>query len=156
MRSTSDRLDTSNIFLALCLVVFVGFLIDTYDMEEASSYLLPRLVCVLGLVVGTVKLIASFLRPRRNQTEKDGGEHGAGLPVAYAILFAAGYFLATPWLGFVLSTAIAMLAFSYLMRFPRKKLALVLSIAIPLLLHLVFVRLLQASLPAGILGSLFS
>jgi len=156
VRSTSGRLDTSNIFLALCLVVFIVFLIDTHDMEEASSYLLPRLVCILGLVVGSIKLIASYLRPPRNETEDEEGEDGAGLPVAYAILFAAGYFLATPWLGFVLSTAIAMLAFSHLMRFPRKKLALVLSIAIPMLLHLVFVRLLQASLPAGILGSLFS
>lgn len=158
MRSTSSLrrslLDTGNIFLVLCVVLFVVFLVNTYDMEEASSYLLPRMVCVFGLVVGSIKLVASCLGPRERDIDNGEGESGAGVPVAYSIAFVAIYFLATPWLGFILSTATAILAFSYLMRFPRKGLAVVLSIAIPVTLHLTFVTLLRASLPAGIIENL--
>jgi Tripartite tricarboxylate transporter TctB family len=155
VRSTSDRLDTSNLFLALCLVVFVVFLVDSYDMEEASSYLLPRLVCVFGLVVGSIKLLVGYAKPRRVNDEASQNESGTkGLHIAYSIAFVAAYFFSTLLLGFILSTAIAMLAFSYLTKFPRKKLAVALSVAIPLILHLAFVTLLQASLPAGVVEKL--
>ena len=124
-------------------------------MEEASSYLLPRMVCLFGLVVGLLKLVVSFRMPRSAEIEASEEEAEAkGLHVPYSIAFVVAYFLATLWLGFILSTAVAMLAFSYLMNYPRRTLAVVLSIAIPLILHLAFVTLLQASLPSGIVERL--
>ena len=134
----------------VCLV----FLVSTYDMEEASSYVLPRLVSVLGLVVGTFTVIVALIRGKALEAVPRGGAEAHGLHVMYSILFAVAYFLACRWLGFILSTFVAMLAFSYLLRFPRKKLAVVLAIAVPLILHLAFVTLLQASLPAGIVEHL--
>ena len=159
MRSTSrdprQLFDTSNVFLGLSVVLFVVFLVNTYEMEEASSYLLPRMLCVLGIVVGSIKLFGDYLKPRRvgpNASEEES--EGKGLHIGYSIVFAGAYFFSTLWLGFILATAIAILAFTYLMKFPRKKLAIVLSVAIPLILHLAFVTLLSASLPAGIVESL--
>ena len=159
MRSTStDRrrlFDTSNVFLGLSVAFFVVFLLNTYEMEEASSYLLPRMLCIFGIVVGSIELFAGYLKPRRVDPEASEDESEAkGLHIGYSIVFVAAYFFSTLWLGFILATAIAILAFSYLMKFPRKKLAIVLSVAIPLTLHLAFVTLLQASLPAGIVESL--
>ncbi len=163
MRSTStDRrrlFDTSTVFLGLSVVLFVVFLVNTYEMQEASSFLLPRMLCIFGIVVGSVKLFVGYLKPRG--VDPDAGEEASeedsgakGLHVGYSIVFVAAYFFSTLWLGFILATALAILAFSYLMKFPRKRLAIVLSVAIPLILHLAFVTLLQASLPAGIVESL--
>ncbi len=163
MRSTStDRrrlFDTSTVFLGLSVVLFVVFLVNTYEMEEASSYLLPRRLCIFGIVVGSIKLFVGYLKPRRvdpDASEETGEEESEakGVHIAYSIVFVAAYFFSTLWLGFILATAIAILAFSYVMKFPRKKLAIVLSVVIPLILHLAFVTLLQASLPAGIVESL--
>jgi len=157
VRSTSSSrrqlLDTGNIFLALCVFFFAICLANTFGMEEASSYLLPRLVCAFGAAVGSARLIFTFWKGAPETESEEEGE-ARGLRVGYSILFVTIYFLATQWLGFILSTAIAMLAFSYLMSYPRKKLAVVLSIVIPLALHLAFVTLLQASLPAGLVENL--
>ena len=128
--------------MGLSVAFFVIFLVNTYELEEASSYLLPRMLCVLGIVVGSIKLFAGYLKPRRvgpDASEKES--EGKGLHIGYSIVFAAAYFFSTLWLGFILATGIAILAFSYLMKFPRKKLAIVLSVAIPLTLHLAFVTL---------------
>ena len=163
MRSTStDRrrlFDTSTVFLGLSVVLFVVFLVNTYEMQEASSFLLPRVLCIFGIVVGSVKLFVGYLKPWR--VDPDAGEEASeeeseakGLHIGYSIVFVAAYFFSTLWLGFILATALAILAFSYLMKFPRKKLAIVLSVVIPLILHLAFVTLLQAPLPAGIVESL--
>ena len=124
-------------------------------MEEASSYLLPRMVCVFGFIVSLLKLFVAYLKPPRAEADTNEERSEAkGLHIAYSIVFVAAYFLATLWLGFILSTAVAIIAFSYLMSYPRKTLAAVLSIAIPLTLHLAFVTLLQAPLPTGIIERL--
>lgn len=124
-------------------------------MEEASSYLLPRMVCVFGFVVSLLKLVVAYLKTGSAEADKnEGGSEAKGVHVASSIVFVAAYFLATLWLGFILSTAVAIIAFSYLMSYPRKTLAVVLSIAIPLMLHLAFVTLLQAPLPSGIVERL--
>lgn len=154
MRSTRFLLDTGNIFLGLCVVVFVVFLVDTYDMEEASSYLLPRMVCVFGIVVGSIKLLVGYAKPLGDDGASEDASGAKGLHIGYSIAFVAAYFFSTLWLGFILATAVAMLAFSYLMKFPRKRVAIALSIAIPLILHLAFVTLLQASIPAGVVEKL--
>jgi hypothetical protein len=151
--------DTSNVFLGLSVAFFVVFLVNTYEMEEASSYLLPRMLCIFGIVVGSIKLFVGNLKPRRvdpdaSEEASEEESEGKGLHIGYSIVFVAAYFFSTLWLGFILATAIAVLAFSYLMKFPRKKLAIVLSVAIPLILHLAFVTLLSASLPAGIVENL--
>ena len=108
-----------------------------------------------GIVVGSITLFVDNLKPRRADPRSGEEEREEkGLHIAYSIVFVAAYFFSTLWLGFILATSLAILVFSYLMKFPRKKLAIALSVAIPLILHLAFVTGLQASLPAGIIESL--
>ena len=134
--------------------MFALFLQASYQMEEASSYLLPRALGVLGIVVASIQLALGYVKPHE-ETNEEGSER-QGIHVLYSIGFAAAYFYVIPLLGFVLSTSLAIVAFGYVMRFPRKKLVAILAVVIPVVLHLTFVELLKASLPVGIVGALLS
>jgi hypothetical protein len=144
--------DLSNLFLLGCLLVFALFLWLSYQMEEASSYLLPRALAVFGIVATMADLARAFFRPREGVDE--GAHDTKGIPVLASTAFAAVYFFAIPWLGFVLATALAIVGFSFIMGFPRKTLVAILAVAVPVLLHLTFVELLKAPLPGGFGGAL--
>lgn len=142
--------DVGNLFLLGCLLFFALFLRASYQLEEVSSYLLPRGLAILGMVVASMRLGLGFWKPH----EETGGEgrEREGIHVLASFVFAATYFYLTPLLGFVLSTSLAIVAFGYLMRFSSKKLVVGLAVVIPVVLHLTFVELLKAPLPAGIAG----
>lgn len=158
MRSTSPAWrgffgDISNVFLMMCLLVFAFFLHASYQMEEASSYLLPRALGAVGLVLASIHLVLGYRRPL-DETNEQLSER-TGIHVVLSIVFAAAYFYTIPLLGFVLSTSLAIMAFSYVTKFPKKKLVAILAVVIPVVLHLTFVELLKASLPAGFWATLF-
>lgn len=146
--------DISNVFLIVCLFVFALFLQASYQIEEASSYLLPRALGIFGIVVASIQLALGYWK-HPEETSEERSER-KGIHILSAVVFAAAYFYVIPLLGFVLSTSLAIVGFGYLTKFPRKKLVAVLAVVIPVVLHLTFVELLKASLPAGILGALFS
>ena len=149
-------LDLNNSFLIICLLLFSVFLIKTYQMEDVSSYLLPRMLCIFGIVVILIMIISGYLKTDAvNDKKKEAIDQKTGIHIGYSIAFATAYFFITRTLGFMLTTCIAIIAFSCLMRFQNKKLLLILSAAIPLILHYAFVVLLKASLPAGIVENLF-
>ena len=146
----------NNIFLGLCLILFSIFLIDSYKLEDVSSFLLPRMVCIFGIVMIIIMLISGYLKPdgalKEDAKEKD---RTTGISPGYTFAFAVAYFLLTRFVGFLLATCMAIICFSYMMKFKNKKLVFVLSVIIPLALHLAFVTLLKASLPAGVIENLF-
>jgi len=146
----------NNIFLALCFILFSVFLINTFQMEDASSYVLPRMLCIFGLVVILIMVVSAVFQKKTTQTDKPGGESGKkeGLAIGYSIAFAAAYFFMTNVLGFMLTTCLAIIAFSFIMGYQNKKIIILLSMIIPLILHLAFVTLLKASLPQGIVENL--
>ena len=144
--------DIGNLFLASCVLVFALFLRASFQMEATSSYLLPRALAIFGLVVASIQLALGYWKP--HQTKEELGER-KGIHVFLAVGFAAAYFYIIPLLGFVLSTSLAIVAFGYVTRFPRKRLVAILAVVIPLVLHLTFVELLKASLPSGIVGANF-
>ena len=77
-----------------------------------------------------------------------------GIHVFYAILFSIVYFILTKYLGFILTTMLAIWTFSILLRFPNKLLVFIVGLLLPIVLHLGFVTLLKINLPAGIPESL--
>lgn len=152
MRSNSGRLgDVSLLFLLVCLVVFAVALKVSFDMTEASAYLLPRFVALAGLLVTAIELVVVYRTPR-DATREETNER-KGLPILHSIGFTVVYFSLVPLLGFLLATALAIVAFGYVTRFPRKKLVAILAVVVPVVLHLTFVELLKAPLPAGILAA---
>jgi hypothetical protein len=137
--------------LLACLLVFALVLKASYGMAEASAYLLPRVVALAGLVVTSIELAVCYSKPRAATQQ---ASETKGLHVLASIGFTAVYFSVVPLLGFLLATALAIAAFGYLTRFPRKKLVAVLAVVVPIVLHVTFGELLKAPLPAGVLGGL--
>jgi len=144
-----------NIFLGLGLILFSVFLVDSYNLKDASSFLLPRMVSIFGIAMIVIMLISGYLKAdgavKENNKEKDPKE---GIPAAYTFAFAVAYFFLTRLMGFMLATGIAIICFSYIMKFENKKMVVFLSVIIPLALYLAFVTLLKAPLPAGVIENL--
>lgn len=146
----------NNIFLVVCFLLFMGFFINTFQMEDASSYMLPRMLCIFGLVVITIMVVSAVFKAETVEISKnETADQKGGLSIGYSITFVVVYFSMTNVLGFILTTCLAIISFSYIMRYQNKKIIIVLSIVIPLILHLAFVTLLKASLPSGIVEHLF-
>jgi len=156
MKSKENKIlrffNLDNGFLLVCLAVFCVFLLQTLQMKHASGYLLPRLLCVSGIIFIGIMILSG--QAKRGGRIAAAAEEKKGMHPGFAMLFAAGYFAATYFLGFILATGIAMIAFSYLMKYRNKVLAFVLAVAIPFALHFAFVTFLQATLPRGIVESL--
>lgn len=145
----------NHIFLGVCFALFSVFLISTYRMEDASSYMLPRILCVFGLVMIVIMVVSSTLKTDRvKSTRSEAPASREGLAVGYSIAFAIGYFFLTNLLGFILATALAVVAFSFLMKYENRKIIVLLAALIPLILHLAFVTLLKSSLPEGVIERL--
>ena len=85
---------------------------------------------------------------------KDKKEKPKGINVLYTILFTLAYFFLMRPLGFILTTAIAIVAFSFLMKSRERVVVIIVAVLLPIALHLLFVSLLKVSLPQGIVESI--
>lgn len=141
-----------NAFLIVCLTLFSVFLIKTFQMKHVSAFLLPRILCISGIVFIIIMIISSHFKKVDRVADKV--EQEKGIHPGFAMSFAGGYFFITYFLGFILSTCIAIIAFSYMMKFQNKKIVFILSVMIPFTLHFAFVTFLQATLPRGIIENL--
>jgi magnesium-transporting ATPase (P-type) len=154
-KKTAHLFTLNNIFLVFCLILFSVFLINTYQMKDASSYMLPRMLCIFGIVIIGIMIISAVFKVDSVKTPKnEAPAQKAGLKIGYSIAFAVAYFFMTNLLGFILATGLAIIAFSYLMGYQNKKIIVLLSVIIPLILHLAFVTLLKSSLPSGLVENL--
>jgi hypothetical protein len=147
-----QRFNLGNSFLIVCFVLFSVFLIDTFQMEYASSYLLPRMLCIFGLVVIILMFATGSIK--RSRATNDKQEERSGVQPGIAVIFTAVYFFGALFLGFILATTIAFIVFAYMMKYQKKLVAYILSIIIPFVLHIAFVNLLKAPLPSGVIEKL--
>jgi uncharacterized membrane protein YccC len=64
MKITKDHLkkfiDLDTVFSATITVFFLVIFITTLTMEEMTTYLLPRLLGTLGIIIGLAALIVKF------------------------------------------------------------------------------------------------
>lgn len=145
----------NNILLVFCFLLFLVFLINTFQMKDASSFMLPRMLCIFGLAVIAIMIISAVFKANTGEKSKNEvSDQKGGLVIGYSIAFVAVYFFMANVLGFILTTCLAIILFSYIMGYQNKKIALLFSMVIPLVLHLAFVSLLKASLPSGIVENL--
>jgi hypothetical protein len=147
-----QRFNLGNSFLIVCFVLFCVFLIDTFRMEHASSYLLPRAVCITGLVAISIIFARGLIKPSRATDEKQ--EKKSGVQLGTAVIFTAVYFVGASFLGFILASMIAFIVFASMMKYQKKQVVYILAIVVPFALHIAFVNLLKAPLPRGIVERL--
>ena len=147
--------DSDFVVTMICFVLFGMFFAGSYRLEDSTSYMLPRILSIFGITIILMMIITAYFKTGAGKKkEKESKEEKTGIHVGYTIAFSAVYFFVIPLLGFILTTLLAIIAFSYLVKFQHRKLIVILAIIIPLILHLAFVTLLKASLPAGIIEKL--
>jgi len=152
-------LTVDTVFVVLVTVFFLVMFIETFSIFEmggVSSALLPRLLCIAGFIICSIILIIKILSPtgkNQKETDDDGSVAGTqmGINLVYSALFTIGYFCLVPLLGFILTTIIATVTFSFLMGYRKKITTVVVAIVTTLLLYTIFSTLLEVSLPQGII-----
>ena len=146
----------NNIFLMFCLFLVLILLINTFQMKNVSTYLLPRLLCIFCLTAIIVSLAIEYFKLINQSDVKEKKDLPQGLNIFYVVVFAGAYFVLIPVLGFVLATSAALIIFSYLSGYKTKKIIYPVAVLLPVVFHYLFVSLLQVRLPAGFLDSLLS
>ena len=160
------------LFLAVVLVVLVGYTWMAFqEMEWVTAAgrigagFFPRVIGVLGIVV-TVISLAQALRVRRGDEgaalEEDVGaspedEFGSAdlgrHPAALIVMVVASVVLVATLtsLGAVLASALFLFAMLWYLNREHLVVNVVLSVALPLALYLLFQTFLNAGLPSGVL-----
>ena len=146
----------SNIFLIFCLFLVSILLINTFQMKNVSTYLLPRLLSFFCVTTIIVSLVVDYFKPGNQSDANEKKDLHQGLNIFYTVAFAGVYFVLIPVLGFILTTSAALIIFSYLSGFKTKKIIYPVAVILPVFFHYLFVSFLQVRLPSGFLESLLS
>lgn len=138
------------LFLVACLIFFIMIFVDSYQLETVATYRLPRVLSGLGLAVTVAILIVKFNKIHaRAQELKTARKSFEGINFFLTMLLSAVYFFIIQYLGFILTTAIAIFGFSLLMRYKNKKIGLGVAVFLSLIIYFIFVNLLKVHLPMG-------
>jgi putative tricarboxylic transport membrane protein len=157
------QVTSRTIFFGLVLVVLVGYTKMAFELEWETAAgrigpgFFPRIVGILGLLIALGALVNS-LRPGvstdESAVEDEVGEGDLGRhPVPLLLIVAAsGVLLLTlTWLGAIVAGAIFMLGTLAFLNPGRWVTNVVLSVAVPVALYLLFQTALNAGLPPGLL-----
>lgn len=148
-------IDLETSFLAAVTLFFFTIFIKTFQMEPTGTQLLPRFLGVFGVITTLVLLAAKYHKIMKSGEQgKEVKRRGKGFAALYTAASVAIYFVTIRFLGFILATFIAVWGFTFMMRYKNKVAVALLSIGLPLALHLLFVSLLKVRLPQGLFESL--
>jgi len=160
--SSSRKLDiTAGLFFVI-IAALVAWVAIPYGVQEpkkvkflalSPSYY-PRLVSYCLLAFGIILILTRLLTKKAEELDSDSifQRNWAGILLCIITTLAVWY-ASLEYLGFVLSSALALFAL-LLLAGERKKIALVLIPSIlPLLLHLFFNKVANIPIPAGVLRS---
>ncbi len=130
------------------LFLYASWGLSVGTMQRPGAGLMPRLVA-LGLLASAALALLERVRPGAELDplpERDGARR-QGL----VLLVLAGYAVAIPLVGFLVSSAVAMSVIAWSLNDSRNvKRALVIGVTLAVVIDLVFRLLLDVSLPAGV------
>jgi putative tricarboxylic transport membrane protein len=154
------------LFLTVLLVILAVYTWMAFDLEwrtvagRIGPGFFPRIIGVLSLAITLWALVKSLLPGAVDDEEEIGGDEEAGeadlgkhpipliLVLAAAAIFLLFFFLP---LGAIVSCALFLAAVLFLLNRGSVVTNIVLSIAIPVLVYVLFQTLLNAGLPDGLL-----
>ena len=149
-----------NLVASLFLFLFcTGYAYSTYQLptraiENSTQPSFFPWVIVSFLFVLTISLLIQSLFDKN--TDKVKNKRTLGYQIsAYAAILSISYLIFLPILGFVLANILLFVGLMILYKEKRIIFVLTCSIAIPLLIFLIFKKVFSISLPVGILGGLF-
>ncbi len=140
----------SSVILGIGVLVFAG-LLEVYiipswvitpqnvNIAVLSPDFWPYIVAGMLAVGAVLLLLQYFLITRRtNPSDMDPPERGPTVRVGLIAVLMVCYYFILPILGMVWSSVLAYLAFVAIIGMPRKKMALAVSVILPLLLYAFF------------------
>ena len=149
-----------NLVASLFLFLFcAGYAYSTYQLptraiENSTQPSFFPWVIVVFLFVLTLSLLIQSLFYKN--TDKVENKKTLGYKIsAYACILSISYLILLPILGFVFANILLFGGLMILYKEKRAIFVLTYSIAIPLVIFLIFKKIFSISLPVGILGGLF-
>ena len=149
-----------NLVASLFLFLFcAGYAYTTYQLptraiENSTQPSFFPWVIVVFLFVLTLSLLLQSLFYKN--TDKVENKNILGYRIsAHASILSISYLIFLPILGFVLANILLFVGLMILYKEKRIIFILTCSIAIPLVIFLIFKKIFSISLPVGILGGLF-
>lgn len=137
----------SSIWLGVGIILFSGllflFLVPTWVITPKNVQILvlspdfwPYIVAGL-LAIGGVALLAQyfFFHARAGHTEESDETAGGIARIALVGVLMVVYYLILPYIGMVIGSVIAYMAFMGIIGFPRKASSIVVAIILPLILY---------------------
>ena len=151
---TPDRYrSTGSLLTTLALMSFAGLALwDTTGYVDADSFVFPRTIAGLLLVLGLVEIVRWLLKGNlRARAPEPGGSYPRRIGLVVVMLVAA---LAMPVAGFLLSALVSFMALMAVAMYdpwtPRRLLVYPLAgVGIVIGFYLVFSKVLLVPLPAG-------
>ena len=149
-----------NLVASLFLFLFcAGYAYSTYQLptraieNSTQPSFFPWLIVVFLFVLTLSLLIQSLFY---KNTDKVENKKTLGYKIsAYACILSISYLILLPILGFVFTNILLFGGLMILYKEKRAIFVLTYSIAIPLVIFLIFKKIFSISLPVGILGGLF-
>jgi hypothetical protein len=168
-----QEIRTGLFFLALAALYLAGsFSISSFDPfgnSPMSSKAIPQLIGGLMAFLSIIHIVGNALKPKEPQKDDEtvqkagtAGKRRFGLDrssrlMLFSVLFICVYIFFFTRLGFILSTALFLLAEIFLLIPAEKRkswavFVVCFSVVLPVLLYLLFTKPLSMFLPVGLLG----
>ncbi|MFH1757833.1 MAG: tripartite tricarboxylate transporter TctB family protein [Pseudomonadota bacterium] len=147
-----------NIIAALVIIggsLFFYFLAGRFPevtgFQQMGDAFWPRLILLVLMGLSAILLIQTLLSRSQKKSEKKlPAEPRSRLAMLQTMAGIILYVLAIPYLGFLLSTFCALMAFSYLMGNRKMKNTIFFSLGMTAAIYVVFGFLIYTSLPRGV------
>ena len=158
MNIVKNRDVVIGLLLAIVGLIFLVILIPQGIVEPRkvkyaamSPSFYPRLVAIALVLLGLALSANAFIRGKETIESDATWRDDAWLRIGIVFVFLALMAFSLGYLGFVLSSAIAIAVLTYLANERRLWLVAVIAVLTPLLLYFFFVKVAKIPIPSGLL-----
>ncbi len=136
------------LFLASIYLYYVADCISTPEQfKDVGAGIWPKIVFTC-LILACIVLFITTLR------KKDGEKTGSGKEgmthLLMPVSLCAVYVIAMKWVGFLVSSMVFSFVYMYFVGYRKKAMIVIISLAVPFLVGLIFLKLMYIPIPKGI------
>lgn len=144
----ADLTISSILFLASIYLYYVADCIPTPDQfKDVGAGIWPKIIFTC-MILACIVLFVTTLR------KEDGGKALSGkeelLRLLMPVSLCAAYVAAMRWIGFLVGSMIFSVVYMHLVGYRKKIMIAIISLAVPLLVGLIFLKLMYIPIPKGV------
>jgi len=128
---------------AIILILFSGFFFYIAGAYPAEAALFPRALLAGIMLLSIVLIVRSY----QYNAYKANLSMNQKMQVVVCALAATVYVASMPYIGYYVASALFILFFAFILRFQNKVVPVVVAIAFPLIIYVVFEVLLNIPVP---------